>query len=311
MTETPRPRRTRSKRATTTATSTVVEAPVVQLDELEVLQPKAVDGDGHLIELHVFKGEPGGEQGDVTYHVPPVTGMVVLDAVHYIQKNLDTDLACRWNCKAAKCGSCSAEINGKPRLMCKTRVDDLPDGPITVRPMKTFPLVKDLVTDVSHNYEVDKRIPGFQPPADDPQPWYIPERDLERLYEFRKCIECFLCQDVCHILRSHDLHARFYGPRFFVRTAYLEMHPKDTRDRRDDVRDDGGLGYCNITKCCTEVCPEHIHITDNAIIPLKERVADKRWDPVRWVGRKLFGQPDNGGGHAGPIGRGDGAAPQS
>jgi succinate dehydrogenase iron-sulfur subunit len=285
------------------ARATVPEEPA----ELEVLQPRPVDSSGGLLELRVFKGEPGGEQGDVAFQVPPVTGMVVLDAIHYIQKNLDTDLACRWNCKAAKCGSCSAEINGKPSLMCKTRVDDLPAGPITVRPMKAFPLIKDLVTDVSHNYEVDKRIRGFQPPADDPQPWVIPERDLERLYEFRKCIECFLCQDVCHILRSHDLHERFYGPRFFVRNAYLEMHPKDTLDRRDDLRTDGGLGYCNITKCCSEVCPEHIHITDNAIIPLKERVADRRWDPVRWMGRKLFGESDNGGGHAGPIGTGNDA----
>ena len=275
---------------------------------LEVLKPTPVDASGPLLELRVFKGEPDGEQGEVTYQVPPVTGMVVLDAIHYIQKNLDTDLACRWNCKAAKCGSCGAEVNGKPRLLCKTRIDDLAEGPITVRPMQAFPLIKDLVTDVSGNYVVNKSIPGFTPPENDPSPWAIPERDLERLYEFRKCIECFLCQDVCHILRSHDLHERFYGPRYFVRTAYLEMHPKDTLDRRDQLRTDGGLGYCNITKCCTEVCPEHIHITDNAIIPLKERVADRQWDPVRWVGRMLFGERGNGGGHAGPITSANGAA---
>ncbi len=256
---------------------------------LEVLTPKPVDEDARRLELRVFKGVPGGEQGEQSFSVPYVTGMVVLDAIHYIQRNVDTDLACRWNCKAAKCGSCSAEVNGRPQLMCKTRVDDLPDGPITVRPMKAFPLIKDLVTDVSGNYVVNASIPGFQPAPDDGTPWRIPERDLERLYEFRKCIECFLCQDVCHVLRSHDLHDRFYGPRYFVRTAYLEMHPKDVADRTEQTRREGGIGYCNITKCCSEVCPEHIHITDNAIIPLKERIADRHWDPVRWIGRLLGG----------------------
>jgi succinate dehydrogenase iron-sulfur subunit len=265
-------------------------------DQREALQPTSAVEQAELIELHVFRGEPGGEQGDQVYRVPLVTGMVVLDAIHYIQKHVDTDLACRWNCKAAKCGSCSAEVNGKPTLMCKTRVDDLPDGPITVRPMKAFPLIKDLVTDVSGNYAVNRSIPPFTAAPDDGTPWRIDETDIDRLYEFRKCIECFLCQDVCHILRSHDLHDRFYGPRFFVRVASLEMHPKDVLDRTEQTRREGGLGYCNITKCCTEVCPEHIHITDNAIIPLKERVADKHWDPVRWVAGKLRGRPSGAGG---------------
>jgi len=246
-------------------------------------------GTGETVDFQVFRGTPDAIEGDKGYKVPMVPGMVVLDAMHYIQKHVDTDLAVRWNCKAAKCGSCSAEVNGRPVLLCKTRVDELPSGqPITVRPMKTFPLIKDLVTDVSGNFEVNKRIPQFtatEADAASTEPWRIKEPDIERLYEFRKCIECFLCQDVCHVLRTHNLHERFYGPRFFVRVAGLEMHPKDAADRRDLVREDGGLGYCNITKCCTEVCPEHIHITDNAIIPMKERVVDRHWDPIAWVGR--------------------------
>jgi succinate dehydrogenase / fumarate reductase iron-sulfur subunit len=250
-------------------------------------------GTGENIDFQVFRGTPDSPQGDKAYQVPMVPGMVVLDALHWIQKHVDTDLAVRWNCKAAKCGSCSAEVNGRPVLLCKTRVDEMPAGPITVRPMKAFPLVKDLVTDVSGNFVVNQKITPFTPSqadAEDPEPWRIKEPDIERLYEFRKCIECFLCQDVCHVLRTHDMHDRFYGPRFFVRVAGLEMHPKDAVDRRDLVREDGGLGLCNITKCCTEVCPEHIHITDNAIIPMKERVVDRHWDPIAWVGRKLSGK---------------------
>ena len=264
-------------------------------------EPAALDTGltGETLTLRVFKGTPGGESREVEYEVPLVTGMVVLDAIHYVQHNLDTELACRWNCKAAKCGSCSAEVNGRPVLMCKTRIDELPEGPVTVHPMKTFPLIKDLVTDVSRNYAIDKQIPPFTPAADDPGPWRIQQMDIDRLYEYRRCIECFLCQDVCHINRTHGLLDKFYGPRFFVRTAYLEMHPKDVLDRREQVRDDGNIGYCNITKCCTDVCPEHIHITDNAIIPLKERVADEHWDPVRWVGRLVFGRERTNGGAPG------------
>ena len=257
---------------------------------------------GRTLTLRIFRGVPEGEQGYATYAVPEVVGMVVLDAVHFVQRNLDTDLACRWNCKAAKCGSCGAEVNGRPALMCKTRVDTLSDGPITVQPMRSFPLIKDLVTDVSRNYEINRQIPQFTAAPDDGSPWRIDQMDIDRLYEFRRCIECFLCQDVCHVNRNHALAPQFFGPRFFVRVAGLEMHPKDILDRRELVREEGGLGLCNITKCCTEVCPEHIHITDNAIIPLKERVADEHWDPLRRLARRLRGGPGTRGGEAAPAG---------
>jgi succinate dehydrogenase / fumarate reductase iron-sulfur subunit len=240
--------------------------------------------------LNVFRGDANGGQ-NVDYKVPMAPGMVVLDALHYIQGHQSPDLAVRWNCKAAKCGSCSGEVNGKPRLMCKTRMDSLPAGePITVRPIKTFPVIKDLVTDVSWNYRVNKKIPPFQPkPGTN---WKFYQEDADRVQEFRKCIECFLCQNVCHVLRDHDKQAEFGGPRFFVRVAGLEMHPLDNGDRIKLLRDELGIGLCNITKCCTEVCPEDIHITDNAIIPLKERVVDRYYDPLVWIARKIGGKSD-------------------
>ena len=237
------------------------------------------------LTFQVFRGDSGG--GRMEEHQADVAeGMVVLDALHQIQAKDCPDLALRWNCKAGKCGSCAAEINGKPRLMCMTRLNELPtDKPITVEPMKTFPLVKDLVTDVSWNYEVNKAIPPFQPPADQPQEtWRWQQEDIERVQEFRKCIECLLCQDVCHVLRNHETKQPFMGPRFLVRSAGLEMHPIDQADRLEHLKDEGGIGLCNITKCCTKVCPEGITITDNAIIPLKERVIDQLYDPVA----KLF-----------------------
>lgn len=237
--------------------------------------------------FRILRGEKNtGEMKE--YSVDVTTGMVVLDAVHQIQATQAPDLAVRWNCKAAKCGSCSAEVNGKPKLMCKTRLDDLPaDQPVEVRPIRSFPHIKDLVTDVSWNYEVNKKIPPFTPKAN--AEWRWKQEDVDRVQEFRKCIECFLCQNVCHVLREHQKKDKFFGPRFFVRLASLEMHPMDALDRVDLVHRQSGIGFCNITKCCTEVCPEDIHITDNAIIPLKERVVDRFFDPVRLLWRKIFG----------------------
>ncbi|HYV98318.1 MAG TPA: succinate dehydrogenase/fumarate reductase iron-sulfur subunit [Gemmatimonadaceae bacterium] len=230
----------------------------------------------------VWRGE--GESGDfVDYTTEVVEGMVVLDAIHQIQSEQANDLAVRWNCKAGKCGSCSAEINGNPRLMCMTRLDELPaDEPVTVEPMRAFPRVRDLVTDVSWNFRVKQRIQEFTPrPPDAPDgTWRMDQEDVDRVQEFRKCIECFLCQDVCHVLRDHHKHDEFIGPRFLVYAAALEMHPLDVADRVHDLREAHGIGYCNITKCCTKVCPEGITITDNAIIPLKERVVDEFFDPI-------------------------------
>jgi succinate dehydrogenase / fumarate reductase iron-sulfur subunit len=245
--------------------------------------------------LRVFRGSPEEEGRFEAFDVPVEEGMVVLDALHWIQGHEAPDLAVRWNCKAAKCGSCSAEVDGRPSLTCKTRLSDFDlEQPITVEPMRAFPLIRDLVTDVSWNYEVNKTIAPFQPPADVPQEdWRWQQQDIERVQEYRKCIECFLCQDVCHVLRNHETERPFMGPRYLVRTAGLELHPIDQADRRRYLKDSGGIGYCNITKCCTEVCPEHIKITDNAIIPLKERVADEFYDPIQWFWRKLRGRPDD------------------
>ena len=220
-------------------------------------------------------------------------GMVVLDAIHQIQAESASDLAVRWNCKAGKCGSCSAEINGMPRLMCMTRLSELDlSKPVTVEPMKAFPLVKDLVTDVSSNFRAKKRIRKFTPrPPDAPDgTWRMAQADADRVQEFRKCIECFLCQDVCHVLRDHQLHEQFVGPRLLVHAAQLEMHPLDVLDRTAELKESHGIGYCNITKCCTKVCPENITITDNAIIPLKERVVDRAYDPLAKLVRLMRGK---------------------
>ena len=242
---------------------------------------------GQEVHMRVWRGNvTGGEFKD--YRLTTGEGMVVLNVIHAIQATQAGDLAVRWNCKAGKCGSCSAEVNGKPRLMCMTRMNTFQPGEtITVAPIRTFPIIRDLVTDVSFNFEKAKSIPPFKPkPKEADGTRRMFQEDIDRVQEFHKCIECFLCQNVCHVIRDHEENKKaFAGPRLFVRLAALEMHPLDTNDRMDFIKQKAGLGLCNITKCCTEVCPEHIHITDNAIIPLKERVVDRYYDPVA----RIFG----------------------
>ena len=235
----------------------------------------------YIGKFRVWRGDADGGML-MGYAVEVNEGEVVLDIVHRIQATRAGDLAVRWNCKAGKCGSCSAEINGRPRLLCMTRMSTFAeDEEVTITPLRAFPVIRDLVTDVSFNYEKAREVPAFAPPELQPGEYRMAQVDVERSQEFRKCIECYLCQDVCHVIRDHESNKPAYsGPRFFIRLAELDMHPLDTADRQKAAQEEHGLGLCNITKCCSEVCPEHIKITDNGIIPLKERVVDRKYDPL-------------------------------
>src|SRR5215217_5622690 len=279
-------------------TSETMQPDLAETGEVQEKRPpkSKPDPSGRAV-FRVWRGDrQGGKLVDYTTTITP--GMVVLDVIHQIQAEQANDLAVRWNCKAGKCGSCSAEINGTPKLMCMTRLDELPaDEPVSVEPMRAFPHLRDLVTDVSWNFRVKPTITRFTPrPPDAPDgTWRVDQRDVDRVQEFRKCIECFLCQDVCHVLRDHHKHDEFIGPRFLVYAAALEMHPLDVAERTTQLKEEHGIGYCNITKCCTKVCPEGITITDNAIIPLKERVADEYFDPLRALVRLVRGKKRDGG----------------
>ncbi|HIF84832.1 MAG TPA: succinate dehydrogenase/fumarate reductase iron-sulfur subunit [Flavobacteriaceae bacterium] len=242
-------------------------------------------------DFKIYRGDD--ERGElVSYKCEITEGMVVLDAIHRIQADQANDLACRWNCKAGKCGSCSVEINGRPKLACMTRMNEFEeDQTVVITPLKSFPVIKDIVSDVSWNYEQNKKITPFSPSKKDKEKDFVMmQKDVDRVQHFRKCIECYLCQNVCHVIRDNDAKEKFVGPRFMARLASLEMHPYDRADRISDIKNDHGSGMCNITKCCTEVCPEGIQITDDAIIPLKERVVDRFYDPITILSRKIFGK---------------------
>ena len=239
----------------------------------------------------IYRGDD--ERGElVNYKCEVTEGMVVLDVIHKIQSNQANDLACRWNCKAGKCGSCGVEINGKPKLACMTRMNEFEEEQtVVITPLKSFPVIKDIVSDVSWNYKQNEKIIPFSPSEKDKEKDFVMmQKDIDRVQHFRKCIECYLCQNVCHVIRDNDTKENFVGPRFMTRLASLEMHPYDRADRIPDIKNDHGSGMCNITRCCTEVCPEEIQITDDAIIPLKERVVDRFYDPITILFRKIFGK---------------------
>jgi succinate dehydrogenase / fumarate reductase iron-sulfur subunit len=241
------------------------------------------------VTFRIWRTDANGGGKLVDYTTEITEGMVVLDVVHKIQATQANDLACRWNCKAGKCGSCSAEVNGMPEAHVHDAHGHDPDrqaghhradARVSEHPRSGHRCLVE--------FRVKKKIKPFKPRAPDAPDgtWRMQQEDVDRVQEFRKCIECFLCQDVCHVLRDHHKHEEFIGPRFLVYTAALEMHPLDTEDRMPELKQAHGIGFCNITKCCTKVCPENITITDNAIIPLKERVVDEFYDPLGWLWKK-------------------------
>lgn len=189
---------------------------------------------GYQAEFKVWRGDDTG--GDlVDYRVDVEEGEVVLDIMHRLQATQAGDMAVRWNCKAGKCGSCSAEINGRPRLMCMTRMSTFTaDETITVTPLRTFPVIRDLVCDVDFNYVKAREVASFAPPEGlAPGEYRMQQIDVERSQEFRKCIECYLCQNTCHVVRDHEENKEaFAGPRYLMRVSELDMHPSTSATAR-------------------------------------------------------------------------------
>ena len=253
------------------------------------------------VHLSVFRGTPATKGIFADFDVPAEEGMVVLDALHWIQAHEAPDLAVRWNCKAAKCGSCSAEVNGRPSLTCKTRLSDFDEGEtITVEPMRAFPLVRDLVTDVSWNYEVNKtsrrssRLPTSRRKAGGGS-----RRTSSGSRSSASASSASSARTSATSCATTRRSSHSWARASSSGAPASRCTRSTPRTGPSHLKDEGGIGLCNITKCCTEVCPEHIKITDNAIIPLKERVADKYYDPIQMVWRRIRG--DRGERRRSPI----------
>lgn len=213
------------------------------------------------------------------FKVPVLKGMHVLDALKHIQREIDGTLAFRWNCSEGICGSCSMEVDGKPVLACKTKI---PGEKFLIEPMKVFPIVKDLVPDVREVREKAKIYRPYLLAKDKDQAWRMQEDQIGEVSEARKCIDCYLCYDVCHVIRNHE-DKKFAGPVNIVRAIGLDKHPKSNVERSLLLSREGSLWSCNMTRCCSEICPQEIKITQNFITYAKERVVSEK-NPFR----KLF-----------------------
>ncbi|MEK6862098.1 MAG: 2Fe-2S iron-sulfur cluster-binding protein [Nanoarchaeota archaeon] len=208
-----------------------------------------------------------------SYLVPYSPKMMVLDALFFIQENIEPDLAFRWNCGEGICGSCAAEVNRKPVLMCKMEIT--PDmQTLYIEPMKAFPLIKDLVTDPSEVYEKLSRLkPYFTGPKKKTFS-EIHEDEVKEIQEMRKCIDCFICYDSCHVIRNHP-ELKFSGPVNVVKVVALDRHPQE-KSERSQLLEKEGLWNCNLSRCCTLNCPQKIKVSEDAITWAKERAVSLR-----------------------------------
>ena len=220
------------------------------------------------VMFKIFRFDPKTKNGKlVSYPVPYKKGMRVLDGLRYVQEYIDSTLAFRWNCRAGTCGSCTARVNGKPVLTCKTEVTDKTTD-LVVEPLKTLPIVKDLLTNPD---EVDTKLNQMKP-------WFIPKtkgKEISGLYEeqvfdsqeMKRCIHCYACFDVCPVVRAGK---DYIGPKTIVNVAAYEMHPKDDGNRMKGL-EKNGLWNCIMSGCCSDVCPQNIKIAQNAIPFSKEK----------------------------------------
>ncbi len=223
------------------------------------------------LSVKIFRFDAGKEPRYESYNIPFEHGMRAIDAIHYIQENFDGTLAFRANCNSGRCGSDAVEVDGMPVLACKHEIKK-GTKEIAIRPLKAFPVIKDLVVDLSKTMERASDIPCFVPNKKGNGFWKLRQEDVQEVRELRKCIECFICHDVCHVIRDHEKD--YIGPRFAVKAAALDKHPMDALKNRYKILENKGIWLCNISRCCQENCPEKIRITDDAIIFSKERNVD-------------------------------------
>ncbi len=224
------------------------------------------------------------------YEVPWEPHMKVLDALKQVQKQ-DPTLAVRWNCGEGVCGSDAMRVDGKPVLACKTEIPEAwcdRDTPPRIEALQVFPTIKDLVADYEEVWEKEKKFKphfeGAEPKGEDGF-YEMKEREVEQAQQMRKCINCMACYDVCHVLRQQM--KQYAGPRNIVKVASFEYHPKDIENRTELLDTEGNIDLCNVTRCCSNVCPQGINITTDAIIPQKEHaVSEAGWDIITPIMRK-------------------------
>ena len=216
---------------------------------------------GQTITLEVSRYSPEHdlEPHFQSYEVPIREEWVILDALNYIKDRIDGTLTFRWSCRMGICGSCGYTINNEPKLGCATFLTQYGRGPIRIEPLRNFPIVRDLVVEITEFMEKLKKV----------KPWLIHEdgngageylQTPDQLEEFRQysmCINCLLCYAACPV---YGLDPLFAGP---AALALAQRYNMDSRDQGSDERLDilsqhDGIWGCTFVGECTEVCPKHV-----------------------------------------------------
>ena len=195
------------------------------------------------------------------YRVPYRKDWVVLDALNYIKDNLDGSLSFRWSCRMGVCGSCGMMVNGTPMLTCAAFLSDYLPGPIRVEPLQYFPVVRDLVVDISDFLRKLHKVKPWiereeEKPLAEGEYRQTPEQ-LDRYKQFSMCINCLLCYAACPI---YGLEGSFVGPAAIALAQRYNLDSRDqgSRDRMETLSEHGGMWECTFVGECTKVCPKKV-----------------------------------------------------
>jgi fumarate reductase iron-sulfur subunit len=215
------------------------------------------------ITLKVTRYQPAHDEqpGVQPYEVPLRKDWVILDALNYIKDRLDGSLTFRWSCRMGVCGSCGMMVNGIPKLTCATFLFDYAPGPVSVEPMKNFPILRDLVVDTSDFLvKLTKSKPWIirreEKPLDDGEYLQTPAQ-LDAYKQFSMCINCLLCYAACPV---YGLDPLFSGPAAIALAQRYNMDSRDqgAGERLDILSQHDGIWGCTFVGECTQVCPKHV-----------------------------------------------------
>ena len=228
------------------------------------------------IKVTRFDPESGGESYVDAFDVPIVPALTVLDALYYILDNVDGSLAFRASCRSAVCGSCAMYINGRYRLACNTQVSVLLPGDITVSPLPSFPVIKDLVVDLDPFWEQLERIKPYlirrTPPPE--KEFLVDPKNRNSIDEMLDCILCAACFSSCPVVW---LDKRFIGPAQMVKAYRFVQDARDqgANERLPILDTTHGVWRCHTVFNCTDACPKNINCT-YSIQHLKRKAAIRR-----------------------------------
>ena len=196
-----------------------------------------------------------------SFDVPLRKEWVVLDALNYIKDKVDGSLSFRWSCRMGVCGSCGMTVNGEPKLTCATFLTDYAPGPVRVEPLKNFPVMRDLIVEISDFLAKLAKVKPWiirrkEMPVSEGEYLQTPDQ-LDTYRQFSMCINCLLCYAACPV---YGLDPLFAGPAALALAQRYNMDSRDEgkNERMDILSQHDGIWGCTFVGECTQVCPKHV-----------------------------------------------------